>query len=136
MTTKASLKVREYQKRLEEMGLCRYCAEPAIEGKKMCEPCMIKARLYNRKKYRRKVGIPLNAELRKSGRPRFHTKGPLPPGCVRAYEFRRNLHQMLSNDAEMIIYAWDKPIAKVTIQKLPMIGKTTSEKFQSLETAP
>lgn len=39
----------------------------------LCEPCLLDRRWRNRENYRRKVGIPLNAPLRISGRPREET---------------------------------------------------------------
>jgi len=63
---------RQYKWQLKQRskGLCGICARAALDGTGFCVKCHKKRQAYMRNHYRRKMGIPLDAPLIRSGRPR------------------------------------------------------------------
>jgi hypothetical protein len=64
---------RRWQIARQKAGLCAQCGKPATLGY-MCATCRDKQRAYMLARSRRKAGIPLDAPLKKTGRPRIEAK--------------------------------------------------------------
>ena len=72
----ASRQYREQEENVKN-GKCRYCRKP-LSTKFHCEKCAEKIRARARNQYRAKVGIPLEAPLSKSGRPKMVVRDVMP----------------------------------------------------------